>query len=63
MINPALNAAELSETFARDKSVQILDFLNEEESTKLYDWLNGDMPEDWWVTSIVGARAGGRKNM
>ena len=58
MINLHLNVAELSESFARDKSVQILDFLDEKESINLYDWLNSDMPEHWWVTSIVGARSG-----
>ena len=58
MINPTLNVGEISESFTRDKSVQILDFLDEQESIKLYDWLNGDMPEDWWFTSIVGDHDG-----
>jgi len=56
MINSHLNIAEHCESFTRDKSVQILDFLDERESINLYDWLNGDMPEDWWYTSIVGAQ-------
>ena len=57
MINPTLNVDKLSESFTRDNSVQILDFLKEEESIKLYDWLNGNMPEDWWFTSIRNPEA------
>jgi len=56
MINPALNVVELSESFARNKSVQILDFLKEEESNKLHDWLNSNMPEDWWFTSVLNQK-------
>jgi hypothetical protein len=52
MINPALNVVKLAESFRRNKSIQISDFLKEEEATKLYDWLNGGMPEDWWFTSV-----------
>ena len=56
MINPALNVVELSESFAHNKSVQILDFLKEEESNKLHDWLNSNMPEDWWFTSVLNQK-------
>ena len=56
MINSHLNIAEHCESFTRDKSVQILDFLDERESINLYDWLNSGMPEDWWYTSIVGTQ-------
>jgi Rps23 Pro-64 3,4-dihydroxylase Tpa1-like proline 4-hydroxylase len=63
MINHDLNIPEHSESFARDKSVQIFDFLEKEESIKLYDWLNSDMPEDWWFTSIVGAKDGSRNKL
>ena len=59
MINSRLNITEHCESFARNKSVQILDFLDERESINLYDWLNGGMPEDRWYTSIVGAQDGG----
>lgn len=52
MVNPALNVVKLAETFEREKSVQIFDFLKEEHADKLYSWYNNEIPEDWWFTSI-----------
>jgi len=51
MINPALNVVKLSETFERENSVQILEFLKDDQAAKLYNWFNTEMPEDWWFTS------------
>ena len=53
MINPALNVVELSESFARNKSIQIFDFLKEDKANELYNWFGSDIPEDWWFTSIM----------
>jgi len=53
MINPALNAVELSESFARNKSIQIFDFLKEDKANELHNWFSSDIPEDWWFTSIM----------
>ena len=52
MINDELNIKQLSEDFAQNKSVQIFNFLKEDNANELYNWFNFDIPEDWWFTSI-----------
>ena len=52
MINDKLNIKQLSEDFAQNKSVQIFNFLKEDNANELYNWFNFDIPEDWWFTSI-----------
>ena len=52
MINKSLDLDKLKETFNKDKSVIIQNFLELEEAARIYNFLAHDMPEDWWFTSI-----------
>jgi Rps23 Pro-64 3,4-dihydroxylase Tpa1-like proline 4-hydroxylase len=61
MINPALDVIELSESFARNKSIQVFDFLKEDKANELYEWFNSNIPEEWWFTSVMNPLAEGYK--
>lgn len=43
----------LREKFAKDKIIEINDFLEEEDAELIRRFLFTDMPEDWWSTSIL----------
>lgn len=52
-INKNLNLRLLREKFAKDKIIEINDFLEEEDAELIRRFLFTDMPEDWWSTSIL----------
>ena len=52
-INKNLNLSLLREKFAKDKIIEINDFLEEEDAELIRRFLFTDMPEDWWHTSIL----------
>lgn len=57
-INPNLNVEELQKDFKENRSIQIFDFLTQESAETIYNFLNSDMPEDWWYTSILANSSG-----
>ena len=50
-INPKLNLKKLAKQYAKNKKIVIENFLEEESAEVLYNFLNRDMPEDWWSAS------------
>ncbi len=50
-INNQIKPEEYKEDFLNNGSVIIRDFLNDEHINKLYNFLNSNMPDDWWYSS------------
>ena len=55
MINESLDIDKLKETFDKEKSVVVQNFLELDEATRIHDFLAHNMPEDWWFTSSIDA--------
>ena len=52
-INKNLDLSLLGKKFAKDKIIEINDFLEEEDAELIRRFLLTDMPEDWWSTSVL----------
>jgi Rps23 Pro-64 3,4-dihydroxylase Tpa1-like proline 4-hydroxylase len=53
MINPELDIEKLHEEFKEQKSIEVINFLEDGIANRMYDFLNGGMDETWWSASFL----------
>ena len=58
MLNIDLNAPDLAEEFAANKSLVIDNYLDPEYIEVLSNWFNNSMPEHWWFASYRATASG-----
>ena len=58
MLNTDLNTENLTEEFAKNKSLVIDNYLSPHYVEILYNWFSHTMPEHWWFASYRATASG-----